>query len=196
MNCLTLSKCNYIYFIVPTPAPYVRIVHVFTLLDKMPEVIQVETASYQILLLNALASSHLIPEILLASSRLHSQVPNGLPTTGFCYSSSFQSNGMFFGCSKYEFEFESGQTGKAVETRSPFSAHILQPKVLLLALFLNGKCWHCGTAFGYQICSQHSLWSECPSQKPWVEVRTGFGSSGCSCLPCRHQHETHVPTAR
>lgn len=30
---------NYIYFSVLTPAPYVRIAHVFILLDKMPEVI-------------------------------------------------------------------------------------------------------------------------------------------------------------
>lgn len=158
MNCLISSKCNYIYFIVPTPAPYVRIVHVLTLLDKMPEVIQVETALYY------LASECPSQQAPYPQDLVGLIMPNGLATEKVCYSSSFQSNGKFFGCSKYKFEFESGQTDKAVETifRSPFSVHILQAKVLLLAMFLNGRCWYCGTAFGYQMCSQHSYLSVLP----------------------------------
>lgn len=82
MNCLTLCKCNYIYFIVPTPGPHIRSIQAFRLLEKTLEVIQMERASYQILFLNYLATRHLIPETLLASWYLCSHMLNGLATTG------------------------------------------------------------------------------------------------------------------
>lgn len=112
MNCLILSKCNYIYFTAPTAGPYIRSIHAFTLLDKTLEVIQMETASYQILFLNYLVTRHLIPQTLLTSRYLCYHMLNGLAIIGDCYSSSFQQNDMFSGRSKYKFAFEVGQTAK------------------------------------------------------------------------------------